>query len=80
LAVVLQRSIAGNLPGLDGGIGTLAALSERGREAVASGLADAFGTTFWVAFALLAAAFVPALLLPRVSPAREAATAVGGPR
>jgi hypothetical protein len=32
---------------------------------LAGGLADAFGTTFWVAFALVAIALVPALLLPK---------------
>jgi EmrB/QacA subfamily drug resistance transporter len=41
--------------------------------------ADAFGTTFWVAVALIAACLVPALLLPRRSPhdARDL-TVVGG--
>jgi hypothetical protein len=66
LAVVLQRSIATNLPGLDGGIGALAALTQGGRSQAVPALADAFGTTFWVAFALVATALVPALLLPRV--------------
>jgi EmrB/QacA subfamily drug resistance transporter len=32
----------------------------------APALADAFGTTFWVAFGLVATALVPALLLPRL--------------
>jgi len=63
LAVILQRSIASNLPGLDGGIGALA--QESGRAHAAPVLADAFGKAFWVAFALVAAALVPALLLPR---------------
>ena len=31
-------------------------------------IADAFGATFWVAVGMLAAAFVPALLLPRHRP------------
>jgi len=66
LAVVLQRSIAGKLPGFEGGIGALAALSHEGRARVAPVLAGAFGTTFWVAFGLLAAALVPVLLLPRL--------------
>jgi EmrB/QacA subfamily drug resistance transporter len=65
LAVVLQRAIASSLPGADGGIGSLAALSADERARVAPALADAFGTTFWVAFGLVAAAVVPALLLPR---------------
>ena len=64
LAVVLQRSIATQLPGLDGGIGGLSALSAGQRAQVAPALADAFGTTFWVALGLVAAALVPALLLP----------------
>jgi MFS family permease len=66
LAVVLQRSIATKLPGLHGGVGALAALSREGRAQAAPVLADAFGTTFWVAFGLVAAALVPALLLPRL--------------
>jgi hypothetical protein len=66
LAVVLQRSIATNLPGLDGGIGALAGLSPEERSDAAPALAHAFGTTFWVAFGLVAAAFLPALLLPRI--------------
>jgi EmrB/QacA subfamily drug resistance transporter len=61
LAVVLQRSIQSRLPGFHGGIAQAAALAPRAKPAVAA----AFGTTFWVAFALSAAAIVPALLLPR---------------
>jgi EmrB/QacA subfamily drug resistance transporter len=64
LAVVLQRSIAGNLPGVESGVGALAALPDGRRAQVAPALADAFGTTFWVALGLVAAALVPALLLP----------------
>jgi EmrB/QacA subfamily drug resistance transporter len=66
LAVVLQRQIAAGLPGVEGGIGALAALSEQGRSLVERALADAFGTTFWVAFGLVAASLIPALLLPRI--------------
>jgi EmrB/QacA subfamily drug resistance transporter len=79
LAVVLQRSIATNLPGLDGGIGALAGLSPEERSDAASALADAFGTTFWVAFGLVAAALLPALLLPRIrrQRAHDAPPAVG---
>jgi len=73
LAVVLQRSIAFNLPGLDGGIGALA--QESGRAHAAPVLADAFGTAFWVAFALVAAALVPAFLLPRIRSSRAASPA-----
>ena len=64
LAVVLQRSIAGNLPGVESGVDALAALPDSRRAQVAAALADAFGTTFWVALGLVAAALVPALLLP----------------
>ena len=66
LAVVLQRQIATSVPGVEGGIGVLAALSQQGRSLVERVLADAFGTTFWVAFGLVAASLVPALLLPRI--------------
>jgi hypothetical protein len=65
LAVVLQRSLAANVPGVDGGLG---ALAQGGRTNAAPALAAAFGTTFWVAFGLVAAALVPALLLPRLRP------------
>jgi EmrB/QacA subfamily drug resistance transporter len=78
LAVVLQRSISTNLPGVDGGIGTLAALSPAERSNVAGGLAAAFGTTFWVAVALVAAALVPALLLPKRTHGVDDATAFSG--
>src|ERR671935_105647 len=57
LAVVLQRSISGK--GVSDGIGSLAGVSP-------AALADAFGTAFWVALALVAVALVPALLLPRI--------------
>jgi MFS family permease len=40
-------------------------ISSNGARSAAE-LADAFGTTFWVALGLVAAAIVPALLLPRV--------------
>ena len=64
LAVVLQRAIHANLTGFHGGISQAAALARRDPDHAAPGIADAFGTTFWVAFALTAAALVPALLLP----------------
>jgi EmrB/QacA subfamily drug resistance transporter len=66
LAVVLQRTIAGDVPRVEGGIGALAGLSSQERAQAAPALADAFGRTFWVALALIAAAFGPALLLPRM--------------
>jgi MFS family permease len=64
LAIVLQRRIAAELPALHDGIGGLSRLPEAARAQVAPALASAFATTFWVAFVLLAAALVPALLLP----------------
>jgi hypothetical protein len=65
LAIVLQRAIAAEAPSLDGGIQAMAGLSPEARAQVAPALADAFGTAFGVALALIAAALVPALLLPR---------------
>jgi EmrB/QacA subfamily drug resistance transporter len=49
---------------------------DAGGSRAPSALADAFGTTFWVAFGLVATALVPALLLPRLrSGAKEAVAA-----
>jgi len=64
LAVVLQAAISSQLPGLHGGIGQAAALAARQPAQATTRLSDAFTTTFWVAFALTAAALLPALLLP----------------
>ena len=64
-AIVLQRTIAGSLPGLHGGIQRLALLAPDRRAEVAPALAGAFGTTFWIAAGLIAATLLPALLLPR---------------
>jgi EmrB/QacA subfamily drug resistance transporter len=74
LAVVLQRQIATRLPELDGGIRAIDRLSQQQRSEAADALAGAFGTTFWVALALLATALVPAVLLPRLRPARDGDT------
>ena len=74
LAIVLQRAIAANLPDLHGGIQALATLPSGRRAEVAPALADAFGTTFWVAVGLIAATLVPALLLPRPHRREEPAT------
>ena len=63
LAVVLQRAMRSELPGFHGGLDQAAALVAREPAQAAPPLASAFGTTFWVAFALTAAALVPALLL-----------------
>ncbi len=75
MAIVLQRAIADQLPDLHGGIAGLARLSAQQREAVAPQLAHAFATTFWVAVGLIAAAVLPALLLPRARQERRPATA-----
>jgi EmrB/QacA subfamily drug resistance transporter len=64
LAVVLQRAIEANVGGFHGGISQTAALAQRDPQHAAPAIADAFGTAFWVAFALTAAALVPAFLLP----------------
>jgi len=64
LAVVLQRAIAANVSDFHGGIGEAGALARHDPQHAAPAIADAFGTTFWVAFALTAVALVPALLLP----------------
>src|SRR6266511_3929757 len=58
-------AIGTNVPTLDGGIQGMATLSPQQRAHVTPAIADAFGTTFWVAVVLIAAALVPALLLPR---------------
>jgi EmrB/QacA subfamily drug resistance transporter len=68
-AIILQRTIAAKLPHLHGGIQALAALTEKQHARAAPALSAAFGTSFWVALGLIAAALLPALLLPR--PARE---------
>jgi len=81
LAVVLQRSIESNLPELHGGIGAIGRLSAGDRAHAAPALASAFGSAFWVAFALVAAALVTALMLPRSNVADGAAeTGRGGLR
>jgi len=72
MAIVLQRTIAANLPGHDGSIQGLAALSQHQRAHAAPALAAAFGTSFWVAVGLMALAMVPALLLPRLQRRHEA--------
>jgi EmrB/QacA subfamily drug resistance transporter len=64
LAVVLQRAIKANLHDFHGGIGQASALARRDPQHAAPAIAHAFGTTFWLAFALTAAALLPALLLP----------------
>ncbi len=62
-AIVLQRTVASNVPGFGGGIQGMSELSRRPHSTAE--LATAFGTTFWVAAALIVTGLVPALLLPR---------------
>jgi MFS family permease len=64
LAVVLERAIAAELPGFQGGVAEAAALVASDPDRTRPALAHAFGTTFWVALAVTAVALVPALLLP----------------
>jgi EmrB/QacA subfamily drug resistance transporter len=80
LAVVLQRAIIADVPGLGGA--ALGPLPPATRAHIAPALAHAFGQAFWVAFALTAIAIVPALLLPRTARAAkpgEPATPAGAP-
>jgi hypothetical protein len=74
LAVVLQRTIESNLTGFHGGIGQAAARAAHDPLRAAPAIADAFGTTFWLAVALTVAAFIPVALLPRRQPTRQEAT------
>jgi EmrB/QacA subfamily drug resistance transporter len=82
LAIVLQRAIVDNVPALHDGVQRIATLSSGRRADVEPALADAFGTTFWIAVGLIAATIVPALLLPRPHSAvrrrATAATEAGG--
>jgi EmrB/QacA subfamily drug resistance transporter len=68
LAVVLQRDIHAEMPHLHGGIGQAYSVARSDPLHVAPAIAHAFGTTFWVPFALTAAALIPALLLPPKRP------------
>jgi EmrB/QacA subfamily drug resistance transporter len=78
LAVVLQRAIDAEVPHFHGGIGQAYAAVRHDPLHIAPAIAHAFGTTFWVAFGLTAAALVPALLLPpkraEKSPSEEMTT------
>jgi EmrB/QacA subfamily drug resistance transporter len=67
LAVVLQHAMTSRLPGFHGDLGRAAVLAAHQPALVKPRFAHAFGTTFWVAFAITATAFLPALALPRGS-------------
>jgi EmrB/QacA subfamily drug resistance transporter len=77
-AIILQHAIAARLPGIHGSIHAIAALSQQQRATAAPALAGAFGATFWVAVGLIAAALLPALLLPR--PTAPATAPIGDQR
>jgi hypothetical protein len=64
LAIVLQRAIDAEVPRFHDGVGQATALVQRDPLRAGPAIAHAFGTTFWVAFGLTAAALIPALLLP----------------
>jgi EmrB/QacA subfamily drug resistance transporter len=68
LSVLLAHELTSRLPsGSGSGIG--AAVPDAVRERVAPAMAEAFGTTFWYALALVAVAFVVAVvLLPKDKP------------
>lgn len=70
LAVVLQRSIALQLPGFHGDLASASAQAASDPARTTPALAHAFGMTFWVALGLAAIALIPALLLPN-SPREE---------
>lgn len=65
LAVILSREISDRIPQAGGGGGGVGTIPAQVRERLAPQLADAFGSTFWVALILTALLIVPALLLPR---------------
>ena len=66
LAVGLQRAMRAELPGFNGGLAEANALAARAPARFGPPLAQAFGTTFWIAFALTAVGLGVALLLPSV--------------
>jgi EmrB/QacA subfamily drug resistance transporter len=70
LSVLLANAISSRLGGGGGGIGAAAAVPPDQRAQVADKLADAFGSTYWWALALVVVAFAIATpLLPKHKPA-----------
>ena len=68
LSVILTAELTSRLGGGGGG-GITQSLPPAVRERIAPAMADAFGATFWYALALVAVAFVVALvLLPKEKP------------
>jgi EmrB/QacA subfamily drug resistance transporter len=69
LSVVLASALSAQLgAGSHGGIGAASHVSSAARAHVAPLMANAFGQTFWWAVALLGAALVSSLLLPKHKP------------
>jgi EmrB/QacA subfamily drug resistance transporter len=75
LAVILERQIVASVGAHAQGLGTLGAAPPAARSHLAGPVAHAFAGTFWLALFLTAAAYVPALLLPRHPPERSASLA-----
>jgi EmrB/QacA subfamily drug resistance transporter len=73
-AILLQHAITSGQPGHPAAAAALGALSRPTGSHATIALASAFGTTFWAAVALIAAAAAPALLLPRPAHPERAAT------
>jgi hypothetical protein len=63
-----------DLAGFHDRVGKASARAAHDPLLAAPAIADAFGTTFWVAVALTAAAFTPAEPMPRRRSTREEAT------
>jgi EmrB/QacA subfamily drug resistance transporter len=69
LSVLLATALADRLPGVGGGIGEASALPPDARAEIAQPMAEAFGSTFWWAFALVVVALAVATpLLPKRRP------------
>jgi hypothetical protein len=76
-AIILQHAITASLPRYPSARRSPPSPGRHGRAraGTAPALAGAFGTTFWAAVALIAAALVPALLLPRPAAGTRVRTA-----
>lgn len=69
LAVILQRSITAEVPGLTRS--ALGPMSADARAGIGSALERAFGHTFWFAAALIAITLIPAMWLPHAARAAQ---------
>jgi EmrB/QacA subfamily drug resistance transporter len=78
LAITLDRAIDAGIPNFSEV--ALDPLPPATRLDIAPVLADAFATTFWVAFALTAISFIPAMMLPRTGPRAQNREQVAGRR